>query len=306
MSKLSVITVNYNSWEPLAALIQTLLCQTQTELELVVVDNASHDPQPDDFFRPAADSHITIKHIKNTTNTGFANACNQGAEAATGEYLLFCNPDVEISPNGLQELLSVYRNHDVQLLTCAQQNSRLKNNPVDGVFPRLARFTPIIGGLFKAPRRQPQHQGHIKLTDWISGAVILIAQTAYQQLKGWDQRFFMYMEDVDLCRRAKDLGMKVGVAEHITWTHHHGLSSKPFPVDRIRSKTSAIVSKHLYANKHFSSFSKPLAHTFIFTKYAPELLLGSLMSILIPNSELKLRRGILNRYVRFMFKRPWV
>lgn len=298
--KLSIITINYNSWTPLKKLFSTLALQTGINMEVIVIDNASSTAVPAGQFTPLIDANIQHSYIAHNNNDGFAAACNRGAKMAQGELLLFCNPDIEITADSLALLIDSYAKNNIEILSCAQKNSHNVIKSACGKFPTMARFIPLIGGLFKQKYDAIKSEV-ISHVDWVSGAVVLMSRVVFDQLKGWDEDYFMFMEDVDLCRRAHNLGMTVAVDNSIVWLHHHGLSSKSHIDDRVRSKTAAIISKHTYVGKHFSALKKPFIHGFVFLKYMPELLLGSVLSLLFPAKELLCRRRIMQQYFKYLF-----
>ncbi|MFC3193419.1 glycosyltransferase family 2 protein [Marinicella sediminis] len=294
---LSIIIVNYNSWEPMKSLFKTLAKQTMKDFEVIAVDNASTLSQPEGIFAPLKQASIDHQFIAHDHNAGFAAANNIGAEAATGQYLLFCNPDIEIPGDGLDTLLRVYQDNDVHILSCGQKNQLGQAKETGGSFPGIARYAPLLGGFFKKHKAAPS-QAQIHPVDWVSGSVVLIGRDEFDRLRGWDDDFFMYMEDVDLCHRAHRQQMTVGNTMDTIWVHHHGLSSQSDTADRVRSKTSAIISKHTYISKYFNGLRRATGHAFVFIKYAPELVLAALLSWLIPAKELRLRRQILSSYLR--------
>jgi len=282
-------------------LFETLIIQADINYEIIIVDNASTNQAPANQFVTLEQNNIPYQFIKHPENTGFATACNLGAHLAQGEYLLFCNPDIEIAKNSLAKFVDSYINNKVDILSCAQKNSQNIIKSACGSFPNMTRFIPILGGLFK--QKNTITSPNIVNVDWVSGSVVLMSQKIYQQLKGWDEDYFMFMEDVDLCNRAHKAGMTVAVDNGIVWLHHHGLSSQSNIKDRVRSKTAAISSKHTYVSKHFNSIQKPMTHVFIFLKYMPELLVGAILSILWPAKELVCRRHILYQYSKYLLNK---
>jgi GT2 family glycosyltransferase len=156
--------------------------------------------------------------IRNHENKGFAYACNQGAKVGASEYILFLNPDLKLFPDSLVKALRFLD---------GKQNERvgiLGIQLVDGngvIQRNVARF-PTTKSLFYQmlgldrlwPRRFPFHF----MTDWdyresrevdqVTGAFYLVRRKVYEELKGFDERFFMYFEDLDFAYRAKQAGWK--------------------------------------------------------------------------------------------------
>jgi len=302
-TSLSIIIVNYNSWQVLSKLLQSILTQVIDEqlidsLKIVIVDNNSSQSMPDfsHLNQSLHSKNIEIIWILHPSNAGFAAGCNLGAGHADSELLLFCNPDIVIPENGLNALVKEYQAHDAALLAPAQVNNHNKAHKISGRFPSLLRYIPLLGGVFKQAQSTVT-DGSVSMCDWISGAVILMKNKDFKHLGGWDESFFMFMEDVDLCYRASQNGLTVGVTDKTIWLHHHGISSKQRMVDRVRSKSAALAAKHIYVKKHFKGWRKYLAQVFISLKYIPELLLGWLLSWLIPKPIFVSRRLILHRHL---------
>jgi GT2 family glycosyltransferase len=116
-----------------------------------------------------------------------------------------------------------------------------------------------IARLLNGKNVGPGISENLILPDWISGSVIMIKSTFFKELGGFDEDFFMYFEDMDLCNRARRLGSEIFYFTNITIRHNHGGSS------RINSKISAItktevaISGHIYISKHLEGFRKVLA-----------------------------------------------
>ncbi len=300
---LTLIVVNYNSWQVLKNLLQSIVHQkidanVISKINIRIVDNCSTLPSPDFTLvcKQLNQEGIDIEWINSPQNVGFAAGCNIGATSAKTSLLLFCNPDIEIPENGLTELLKVYQNQSVDLLAPAQKNSKNQRQVISGRFPTMARYIPLIGGYFKSSQGDLTDK-KFYYCDWISGSVILMKNEDFIRLGGWDERFFMFMEDVDLCYRASQINLKVGVSNDTFWQHHHGVSSKHAMADRVRSKSAALAAKHIYVDKHFKGLKKYLTQILIGLKYLPELMLGWLLSWLIPKPVFICRRLILSRYL---------
>lgn len=299
----SIIVVNYNSWQVLSRLLESLLQQQLDsavidQLSIVIVDNNSSLPKPDltEINEALTQQNIITKWVDSDRNIGFAGGCNLGARKAHTDLLLFCNPDIEIPESGLNTLVLEHHNQPVGILAPTQVDIKSETQSIQGRFPTTARYIPLLGSFFKQAHQNKTHQS-IQYSDWVSGSVVLIKKRDFERLNGWDEDYFMFMEDVDLCYRAAQIGLKTGVTHLTTWMHLHGASSRQME-DRIRSKSAALAAKHIYVKKHFRGWRKALTHTLIFLKYAPELLLAWLLSWPIPEKVLISRRHILHNYMK--------
>lgn len=290
----SIIVVNYNSWNCIQKLISGLL-QQQTKLELIIVDNASNQLMPSNLLADLKTKQIPHQLLQNPNNDGFATACNLGAQKASGELLLFCNPDVLIPDGQLDALLTIKQASTAKLLACAQKDRYGKVNVAAGKFPNVWTYVPLLGNLLK-PKLSFKSTDSTFAVDWISGSVVLIDRHDFLTLDGWDESFFMFMEDVDLCYRAHQRGWKIMVTKDVVWTHLHGVSSQFNHIDRVRAKVAGIRSKHHYVNKHMRGFARLSCHAMIILKFIPEWSLAAFLSLILPHRELKNRRLMLRYY----------
>ena len=200
----TAILVNYNSGQRLGPLLDVL----EGEVEgIVVVDNASSD----DSLRPA-EGRATV--IRNDTNRGFAAAVNQGSETAKGEWLVLVNPDAHVRPGDVGTLLEDVPD-DVAALAPLQVDEQ--GNPLaetGGYEPSLARY--LLWALIPAryhgrwgPWLAPPFPTSDVEVDWVSGALLGVRRRVFEELGRFDERFFLYHEDVDFARRARRAGYRI-------------------------------------------------------------------------------------------------
>ncbi len=201
----SVVIVNYNSGDRLGRLLETLAGSVP---DICVVDNASGDDSA-----PTTGRH-DLRLIRNPENAGFAAAANLGAAGATRDWLLFLNPDVHPTPEDLKALLRDV-SADVGAVAPLQLDERGDPRPESGGHaPSLGRFS-AWAFLPGARRRDlgpwlapPYPNGDVYL-DWVSGAVLAVRREDFASIGGFDERFFLYQEDVDLCSRLRAGGRRV-------------------------------------------------------------------------------------------------
>ena len=258
-ARLDVVIVNWNSGPHLAACLEAIAASPADVARIariIVVDNASSDASAKlDGFQ----GRLPLDIIANAENRGFGAACNQGAAAGSAEAILFLNPDVRIRPGALAQSL------DYLVADRAQPIGALGIRLTDenGVAQRCcARFpTPwrFIGQALRLDRLMPSLVApHFMLefdhlttreVDQVMGAFLMMPRARFSQLGGFDERFFVYFEDVDLCLRARQGGASV--------THY----AEPCAVHEGQGTTRAIKdvrlfyslrSRLLYAGKHFS------------------------------------------------------
>jgi GT2 family glycosyltransferase len=270
MTDLSIIIVCYKGWKRLTRCLDSLnsFSGKSFSYEVIVVDNKSED----DTIYEIENQYPRFKFIFNTVNGGFANGCNLGAKNALGKYLLFLNPDTISAEEELEKLLnSARQNPSYTILSCRQVNEKGKESIVSGEFPKFTNLTGLLRAIFKshkpeaasrlpvAGRRSPD----ITFPDWISGSVVMISREAFDDLNGFDEDFWMYYEDVDLCRRARDRGGEVALCRDIVIEHNHGGSSRINLKTTSITKTEVNISRHLYISKHKSGIEKTLIQSFL-------------------------------------------
>jgi GT2 family glycosyltransferase len=250
---LSIVIVNYRCWGKLADCLKSLTdAPSSLNLEVVVVDNQSGDGKLDAF----AEEHPKVNFVSNSGNWGFASGCNAGAVASSAADILFLNPDTLATPDSVNQLLEIKRsNQDIGLLSCHQIDGNGNSQRAFGFFQKFwttfGLTRAIVQRLF--PKAYPSariQQAELIDCDWISGSVVLVSRAQLDSLGGWDEEFWMYSEDVDLCKRAWDSGLRVCYEPSVTITHLHGGSSRSSKATKAITKSEVIVSKHVFINKH--------------------------------------------------------
>ncbi len=282
--RLSVIIVNYKTWDDLAANLEPLSDGfiAGGKHEVIVVDNASGG----DGLERMRKSFSGVTFAENQGNYGFAHACNLGARMARGEMLLFVNPDLRAEPEQIESLLDEKQaNEDITILSAAQTDGSGRPQKAFDVFPGPFTSVRWIRGLAKLfdpasypdARKDPRSLAYC---DWVSGSLLLISRRDFQRLGGWNADYWMYMEDVDLCRRARDLGMKVACTKVRTFVHHHGAASRANDDIAAVTKSERTISQHVYVNRHYRGIERGIYHLVTISRVMPPLALYSLANLL--------------------------
>lgn len=225
----SVIVVSYNSCDYLEACLTSVVEQLTPSDELIVVDNGSTDG-----------SVALIKHrfpaacLLEGSNTGYAGGNNYGASIARGTFLVFLNPDTTLAPAALENLLApLASSEDIALTTACivyQQASDTINTC--GNIMHYTGLTYCRG----AGKPRSTHMLPCEV-DAVSGAAFAIRHSVFEELGGFDQQFFMYVEDTDLSLRAKLHGYHCWYAADAIVHHDYQANytpSKGFYLDRNR------------------------------------------------------------------------
>jgi GT2 family glycosyltransferase len=280
--KLSIIIVNYRSWGFLQKARETLQPGFPPDWEIIVVDNESL-AEP---FRQFQQKYPWVTFVANARNSGFGFGCNLGAAQATGSYLLFMNPDVIANSKNIRSLIRVLENHpDVALISPKQVNEFGRPQKVFDDFPELLNQSKILKVLLRlfgqSPQRDlPANDATLTYCDWITGSCLLVSRADFDAIGGWSEDYWMYVEDADLCRRAQDMGMLVACASNIQVVHAHGGSSKINVDVRAMTKLEVIISKHVYAQKHFWGMRRRLMHILIAFLRLPGLSIAAALNLL--------------------------
>ena len=260
MIDLDIVIVNWNTGHQLQDCLRSIppaITPTVFGLrQCIVVDNASEDGSADGLEKPP----LPFALIRNNENKGFAYACNQGAKAGKSDFILFLNPDTRLFPDSLEKPLSFLdekRNAQIGIvgIQLVDENGVIHRN--------VARF-PSPGSLFFQmlaldriwPRRFPSHF----MTEWdhrdsrevdqVTGAFFLVRRKLFEELDGFDERFFMYFEDLDFACRAKSAGWRSYYLADAQALHHGGGASYQIKAKRLYySNTSRV----LYVAKHFGT-----------------------------------------------------
>ena len=280
--KLSIIIVNYRSWGHLRKALDTLQPGFPQDWEIIVIDNESQ-PQS---FNEFQERYPWVTFVANARNSGFGVGCNLGAARASGEYLLFMNPDVVAMTKNLRSLMRVKEQHpEVALISPRQVDANGRPQKVFDDFPNLLNQSKILKSLLRIvwPSRfgnSPADNASLTFCDWITGSCLLISRRHFDAIGGWSDDYWMYVEDTDLCRKARDMGMGVACASNVQVVHAHGGSSRLNVEVKAMTKLEVIISKHVYADKYFRGARRKLMHLLIGLLRLPMLIIATLLDLL--------------------------
>lgn len=267
MTDLSIIIVSYRGYERLRQCLDSLknLGGTNLKTEVVVVNNCPGDLT----FNSVEQQYPGFRFVNNKINGGYANGCNLGVSFAVGEYVLILNPDTVVTEKALEDLTSAARSNPSFMITsCRQINEKGRQSIAWGPFPGFMNLTGFMRALtgtgYKNQMRIKEgYSPDFFFPDWISGSVVLMLRENYNSLGGFDEDFWMYSEDVDLCKRARNSGGEIAFCNGITIEHNHGGSSRINSKTASLTKTEVVISKHIYINKHKEGIEKFLIHSFL-------------------------------------------
>ncbi len=257
---LSIIIVSWNVRDLLHACLLSLTsgpCPLTTEL--IVVDNASADGSAEMVAAEFSQARL----IANASNRGFTAANNQGLAQAQGRYVLFLNPDTEVVGDALATMVAYMDVHPaVGALGPQLRYGDGSPQPSRRRFPTLAtalfESTPLAWHWPPAcnPWARRYHMAdtpddQTQTVDWVVGAALLVRRAALDQVGGFDEGYFMYSEELDLCRRIKAAGWEIHYFPHAQIIHHEGKSSE-----------QVVAARHIYFHtsrvRYFRKFHGPL------------------------------------------------
>jgi N-acetylglucosaminyl-diphospho-decaprenol L-rhamnosyltransferase len=246
--KFSVVIVNYASWSLTLRCLKSLHETGYEDFEVVVVDNDR--PEPPDLPYP-------VYLIRNPQNVGLARAWNQGIAASTGDYVVLINPDAIVKKDFF-ELAEAAFAQDPSIGVAGprildedgtlQLTARKEISMISGLFGRTSLLTRLFprSSLVKSQFPTITEASHPTRVDWVSGACMIVRRRVLEEIGPADDRFFMYFEDADLCRRARGAGWSVYYLPGIEVVHRAGSSSRSRPRAIWRLHRSAF----LYHRKH--------------------------------------------------------
>jgi N-acetylglucosaminyl-diphospho-decaprenol L-rhamnosyltransferase len=231
----AAIVVNYRSGSLLTDCVRSLLTDSSAgEVELVVVDNGSDDGSVEALRRAVPGAQV----IRSPGNVGYARAANLGIAATRAPIVAVLNPDLTMEPGTAKAMLARF-DEEPALGACGP---RIRN--VDGSDYPSARRSPTVPlavahgllGLwwptnpFTARYRElDADPSQPRSVDWVSGAAVWLRRGALDAVGGWDERYFMYMEDLDLCWRLRRSGFDVAYEPAGAVTHVQGASTSRRP-----------------------------------------------------------------------------
>ena len=230
-SGVAAVVVSYNVCDLLLRCIASL--RAEGVERIVVVDNASKDGSA-----AAAAGEPGVEVVALSRNLGFGAAANRGAARTDTPYVVVCNPDVELEPGAIKALLAAAEGD----ATIGLVGPRI-DTPAGELYPSVRRFPSLLDAVghaflsFLWPRNPFSRRyrmldwdhGSACDVDWVAGTFFLARRAAWDEVEGFDESFFMYLEDVDLCWRLHRAGWRVTYEPAARITHAIGRSTDQTP-----------------------------------------------------------------------------
>jgi hypothetical protein len=255
--ELAAVIVNYNAGAELRAALQSIADEMAGRAwEAVVVDNASVDGSADITAEFAAHARV----VRNATNVGFGRGINQGVAASSAPLVLIMNPDCRLEPGAVKTMsaeLEAQRHCAIvgpRVLDpdgSVQGSARGDPDMLTGLFGRTGALRAFLPSSPVAKRNVVTSAGASSngslVVDWVSGACMLVRRTAFEEVGGFDARYFLYWEDADLCRRLRARGREIRYVPAAVAVHRVGHSSRTAHAASIKAFHE---SAYLYYTTH--------------------------------------------------------
>ncbi len=249
--EIGAVIVNHNAGASLSACVESL--HGAGLRQIVIIDNDSTD----DSLAIVAQIHPEVTVVSTGKNPGYGSAVNHGRQLLSTEFLFICNPDLEVDERAPGYLVSDLL-ADPQLAIVGPEIQEISGAiyPSSRAFPRitdafghamLAMFWP--SNRFSRRYRREEVDPHVEVgsrddrellapplpVDWVSGAAMMARTSAFDQVSGFDEGYFMYVEDLDLCWRLHAAGWGIGYEPRARVVHQGGLSSRRHPYRMLRA-----------------------------------------------------------------------
>jgi GT2 family glycosyltransferase len=239
--QLSIVIVNYNVKNLLKKCLESIFeYEKDIEFEVIVVDNNSNDHSQEMLKK----NFPQVRLIENKRNLGFSAGCNQGIKQSQGRYILLLNPDTELTPGGFKKMID-FMDSKPEVGICAPKmmdkegNLQFSCRSFPSYLTAISSSQSILNRIFPdnllSQKYLLKNQDHsqIREVDWVSGSCLLAKREMFEKVGLLDERFYMYVEDVDLCYRAKMAGFSVFYFPPVVVVHHIGKSTQKKKLDML-------------------------------------------------------------------------
>ncbi len=229
---LNIVIVNWNTADVTCKCINSILKHTsKVNYCITVVDNSSTD---NSIKKISTIKNSRLKLIKNTSNLGYAKACNIGANSTKSNYVLFLNSDILFFDNSIKTLLDFLHKHTKNIGLVSPQFLNPDKSIQASVFPPQTLFNAFKQYILNIPNSFSKYTPKTnKPTEvWsVSGGAVLIKNSVFKKCGGWDESYHFYFEDLQLCKDIRHMGLKIYYLPQAKLIHYHGLSGQKLSSD---------------------------------------------------------------------------
>jgi len=262
---LSILILNYRSWSMTADCIRSIEAHPPSiDYEVIVIDNDSQDG----LFEKYSQKFPAVKFLLNIGNYGYSSGCNFGAQSALGEYLIFLNPDTELTDSpAIDTMLEYAQTHaDIGIISCRKIKP---GNRLEGAVTFISPWLTLglIRVLYKNIFRRKIEKNLPKDSpiwhpEWLTGSIFFIPACIYQQVGGLSEKdYWMYFEEMDLAHKINQIGKTITLIRNVEIKHQHGGSSRINPKTSAITKSEVMISRHVYIQKFYAGTYSVLLHT---------------------------------------------
>jgi GT2 family glycosyltransferase len=264
--EVSIIIVNTNTCDWLGPCLQSLRLNDDVSAQVIVVENQSEDGSEDMVRQQFPE----VELVCNSERYGFSKNNNIGAQIAQAPLLLFLNPDTEMPPGSLRQMIDAiaaespvygvfgFKIYDADNLIERSTGAfpTLVSVSLDKALDKMAILRPLL---------QRFSQRHFlgydcrREVDWVTGACLWIRREVFAKVDGWDSDIFLYYEDADLCYRVRQTGMRSLYLPGISMFHYHNKT----PMALKRRKQLMINGLHIFVQKHYGTLRAGVYRFFI-------------------------------------------
>lgn len=305
---LSIIIVSYNCVSQLIDCLRSISSMSSIRYEIICVDNCSSD----NTISKVQKRFPTVRWILNDRNLGFSAANNQGAQIATGEYLLFLNPDTILLEHAVETALGFAKNHsNVGVVGAKLLNEDGSLQPSCSSFPSLWGYFLESTFLYHLFGKSKMLKNGIPViykydrrlqVDIVKGAFFGVRKKVFDDLGGFDENFFMYSEEDDFCYRAQKRGWDTVVIPECEVIHLGGQSAKP-----IWSKmfVEQHKSKIIFFLKHHGTSRTLIVAVFLFSGVALRLVIWAVAALAAILVKYEKKIDILAKFENYLAALVW-
>lgn len=267
---ISICILNWNAKDFLLGCLESVFQNVQGKFEVIVVDNASEDDSLLQISRRFPDVHI----IKCKQNRGYAVGNNVGIKVCRGRYILILNPDTIVKKNSIEKMIEFMGLHP-QAGACGCRLVHPETGKVEISARSFPTFLPLLWNISYIDRLFPSsrifnkylsdysRKASAQEVDWVTGASLMLRKKTLETVGGFDEHFFMYCEDVELCYRLKQAGWQVYYYPEAEIGHFRGQSSKlrqtfnqsPLSIWGAQQQTASMI---YFYKKHFKTWMTSL------------------------------------------------
>ena len=252
MNKVDIIVINFFSEEILKKCVESVISSELGDIKVTIIIVNNGSSKLNELFSMESDD---VKIIDLNYNAGFGKACNIGSKHSNSDHILFLNPDTIVEKNTIREALIKSKEEGYHVLGCKQfndknsvQRSSCRELTVNRYFNKTFKLNKLFPNVFKSYNMSEWDHLSDRIVDHVIGSFYLIRRDVFEQLKGFDERFFIYYEDLDLSKRVRDLEVKFFIIQEFQF-FMKDRGSKSFKPVRLFYLLRSLL---IYSKIHFS------------------------------------------------------